>query len=279
MASPRKCSYIARVTPTASEPVGRLVRRWRERRRLSQLQLANETGVSSRHLSFIETGRSQPSPSMIMRLSEFLEVPLRDRNTLLLAAGYAPTFTENDLSEVSMSAVSSAINQVLDAHEPYPAAVVDQHWDLVAANTAIEVFLDGCAPHLLEPPVNVLRLSLHPDGMAPRILNLHQWKEHLLERLRHQVLVTADGELQQLVEELEQYPDGSAQPRSPRSEPAIVVPLHYRAGADVLSFFSTTTVFGAPLDVTVSELAIESFYPTDDATRRALSGARGTTTL
>ena len=259
------------MTTTTSEPVGRLVRRWREHRRLSQLQLANETGVSSRHLSFIETGRSQPSSSMILRLSEFLEVPLRDRNTLLLAAGFAPTFPESDLSEVSMSAVSTAINQVLDAHEPYPAAVVDQHWELVAANAAIEVFLAGCAPHLLEPPVNVLRLSLHPDGMAPRILNLHQWKAHLLERLRHQVLVTADGELQQLAEELKEYPDGPAQPQLPRGEPAIVVPLHYRAGDQRLSFFSTTTVFGAPLDVTVSELAIESFYPTDDATRRALN--------
>jgi transcriptional regulator with XRE-family HTH domain len=266
-------SYIAWVTTTVNEPVGLLVRRWRERRRLSQLQLANEAGVSSRHLSFIETGRSQPSPSMILRLSEFLEVPLRERNTWLLAAGFAPTYSENDLSEVSMSAVSTAINQVLGAHEPFPSAVVDQHWDLVAANSAIDVFLDGCAPELLEPPVNVLRLSLHPRGMAPRITNLHQWKSHLMERLRHQVLVTDDADLRQLAEELEQYPHGSPHSRLARGEPAIVVPLHYQAGSQRLSFFSTTTVFGAPLDITVAELAIESFYPTDDATRRALTVA------
>lgn len=261
------------MTTTFNEPVGLLVRRWRERRRLSQLQLANEAGVSSRHLSFIETGRSQPSPSMIVRLSEFLEVPLRERNAWLLAAGYAPAYPETDLSEVSMSAVSTAINQVLSAHEPFPTAVVDQHWDLVDANSAIGVFLDGCAPELLEPPVNVLRLSLHPRGMAPRISNLHQWKSHLMERLRHQVLVTDDAELRRLAEELEQYPDSSSTSRPGRAEPAIVVPLHYQNGNERLSFFSTTTVFGAPMDVTVSELAIESFYPTDDATRRAMTVA------
>jgi transcriptional regulator with XRE-family HTH domain len=263
------------VTSTTIEPVGHLVRRWRERRRLSQLQLANDAGVSSRHLSFIETGKAQPSASMILRLSEFLDVPLRDRNTLLLAAGFAPTFTESDLSEVSMAAVSAAVNQVLDAHDPFPAAVVDQHWDLVAANEAIDVFTQGCADHLLEPPVNVLRLSLHPDGMARRILNLNQWKTHLLERLRHQVLVTEDAGLRELAAELEQYPDGSASPHVSRAVPAIVVPLHYQTAEHRLSLFSTTTVFGAPLDVTVSELAIESFYPSDEATRAALTNRLG----
>ncbi|MFC4604953.1 helix-turn-helix domain-containing protein [Rhodococcus kronopolitis] len=247
-----------------SRPVGSILRDWRERRRLTQLVLSSQAGVSARHLSFIETGRARPTSAMIIRLSECLEVPLRQRNTMLLAGGHAPAYPQNRLPDAPMSAVNDAINRILDAHTPYPAVVVDRHWELVAGNPAVDVLTAGSAPHLLEPPVNVLRLSLHPDGMAPRIANLGQWRGHLLARLQREADVTADPDLAQLLDELRGYPGGEEADATDTA--ALLVPLRIRTDAAELSMFSTTTVFGTPRDVTLAEIAIESFYPSDSAT-------------
>jgi transcriptional regulator with XRE-family HTH domain len=244
--------------------VGELLRDWRKRRQLSQLDLALRADVSTRHLSFLETGRSQPTSAMLERLSEQLDIPLRERNLLLLAAGFAPAYPEHRLDEVPMAAVSDAINQVLNAHRPYPAVVVDRHWNLVAANDATDVFLDAVDPRLLEPPANVLRLSLHPDGMAPRIENLGEWRAHLLDRLQHQIQATGDDVLSDLMAELTRY--GAPSERTATRSTVLVVPLRFRTPNGVLNLFSTTTVFGSPRDVTVSELAIESFFPADPQT-------------
>lgn len=254
--------YVGAMTTTeTAAPVGVLLRQWRELRRLTQLGLASKSGVSARHLSFVENGRSLPTKTMILRLSECMEVPLRQQNTLLLAAGYAPEFSRHALSDTPMAAVSDAIDRILSAHEPFPAVVVDREWDLVAGNDAIGVLIEGAAPHLLEPPVNVLRLSLHPDGMAPRIANLGEWRAHLLERLWREVETTGDETLSDLSRELSAYPGGKG--GSVGRGPALVVPLRYRVGDTEISMFSTTTVFGTPRDVTLSEIAIEAFYPSD----------------
>ncbi|MGZ4635990.1 helix-turn-helix domain-containing protein [Oryzihumus sp.] len=249
-------------TATAPHPtVGHLLRTWRQRRRLTQLDLASSSQVSTRHLSFVETGRAKPTREMILHLSESLDVPLRQRNELLLAGGFAPAFPEHQLTDAPMSAISDAINRILDAHDPYPAVVVDRHWELVAANRAAGILMEGVAAHLLEPPANVLRLSLHPAGLAPRIVNLAAWRAHLLGRLERQVQATGDPVLATLLDELRELPgddDGS------EYHDALVVPMRCRVRGHELSMFSTTTVFGTPLDVTVSELAIETFYPTDE---------------
>ena len=247
---------------------GDLIREWRQRRRLSQLDLAIAANVSSRHLSFVETGRSRPTSEMILHLAEHLEVPLRDRNALLLAGGYAPAYPERTLAAPELQAVTSALKRVLAGHEPYPAAVVNRWWELVDANAGIGLFTGDVRPHLLEPPVNVLRLSLHPDGMAPRIANLPEWRAHLLARLRRQAEATGDPRLFSLYSELEAYPGGEAQPPTPTD---VVVPLRYRTAQAELSFLSITAVIGTPMDVTVEELAIESFYPADAATAEALA--------
>ena len=247
---------------------GDLIREWRQRRRLSQLDLAIAANVSSRHLSFVETGRSRPTSEMILHLAEHLEVPLRDRNALLLAGGYAPAYPERTLAAPELQAVTNALRRVLAGHEPYPAAVVNRWWELVDANAGIGLFTGDVRPHLLEPPVNVLRLSLHPDGMAPRIANLPEWRAHLLARLRRQAEATGDPRLFSLYSELEAYPGGEAQPPRPTD---VVVPLRYQAGPRLLSFLSITAVIGTPMDVTVEELAIESFYPADDQTAAALA--------
>jgi len=247
---------------------GNLIREWRQRRRLSQLDLAIAANVSSRHLSFVETGRSRPTSQMILHLAEHLEVPLRDRNALLLAGGYAPAYPERTLAAAELQAVRSALKRVLAGHEPYPAAVVNRWWELVDANAGIGLFTGGVGPELLEPPVNVLRLSLHPDGMAPRIANLPEWRAHLLARLRRQAESTGDPRLFSLYSELEAYPGGEAQPPTPTD---VVVPLRYRTAQAELSFLSITAVIGTPMDVTVEELAIESFYPADAATAEALA--------
>ncbi len=266
------------VLPTGTarrpRPVGELLREWRERRRLSQLDLSIQAEISTRHLSFVETGRSRPTSEMILRLSEQLEVPLRERNDLLLAGGYAPAFPERDLDAAALDAVREALRQVLTGHEPYPAVVVNRAWELVDANSAIRIFTAGVARDLLAPPANVLRLSLHPDGMAPRIANLAEWRTHLLARLRREADATADPGLAALYDELRGYPGGDGDGEPPRPED-VVVPLRFRfgdAGTDQteLSFFSITAVVGSPVDVTVSELAIESFYPADRATGDAL---------
>ena len=246
---------------------GDLIREWRQRRRLSQLDLAIAANVSSRHLSFVETGRSRPTSEMILHLAEHLDVPLRDRNALLLAGGFAPAYPERGLAEPELRAVRNALKRVLDGHEPYPAAVVNRWWELVDANAGIALFTRDVNPGLLEPPVNVLRLSLHPDGMAPRIANLPEWRAHLLARLHRQAEATGDQRLAVLHQELEAYPGGQAQPPGPAE---VVVPLRYQAGRQQLSFLSITAVVGTPMDVTVEELAIESFYPADDQTAAAL---------
>jgi len=247
---------------------GHLLREWRQRRRLSQLDLAIAANVSSRHLSFVETGRSRPTSEMILHLAEHLDVPLRDRNTMLLAGGYAPAYPERGLAEPELTAVRQALKRVLAGHEPYPAVVVNRWWELVDANAAIEIFTKTAAPELLQPPVNVLRLSLHPDGMAPRIVNLPQWRAHLLARLHRQAQATGDPRLAGLHDELAAYPGGEAG-RPPATD--VVVPLRYRAGNTELSFLSISAVVGTPMDITVSELAIESFYPADETTAAALT--------
>ena len=248
--------------------VGALLREWRRRRHLSQLDLALEAGVSARHLSFVETGRSRPSADMVLHLAEQLDVPLRDRNALLLAGGYAPVFGQRGLEEPEMEGVRATLELVLRGHEPYPAVVVDGHWGMVAANSAVTLLTEGSAPHLLEPPVNVLRASLHPDGAAPRIVNLGQWRAHLLERLGRQAVATGDPALASLHEELSGYPAPAAPAHAGGSE--IAVPLKIRSGGGVLSFISTIATFGTATEVTVSELAIESFFPADAATAKAL---------
>jgi transcriptional regulator with XRE-family HTH domain len=249
--------------------IGPLLRDWRQRRHLSQLDLALDAGVSARHVSFIETGRSRPSPQMVLHLADQLDVPLRDRNQLLLAAGYAPIYRERSLEEPEMEPVRNALDAVLTGHEPYPAAVVDRNWNLVAANRSIEILTAGIAPELMEPPVNVLRASLHPDGMAPRIVNLGEWRHHLLERLGRQVTLTADDELAALYQEISEYPAPPAE-HDPGGAPDIAVPLRLQAGDTVLSFFSTIATFGTAIEINLAELMIESFFPVDRTTAEYL---------
>lgn len=259
------------ITPTSGRPVGELLRQWRERRRLSQLDLSITAGISTRHLSFVETGRSAPSREMVLRLADHLDVPLRERNQLLLSAGFAPVYRETPLDAPELAPVRSAVRQLLTGHEPYPAVVVDRGWRLVEANRSVGLLTARVAPELLEPPVNVLRLSLHPAGMAPRIANLGEWRAHLLARLQRHIAVTADAELTALYQELRDYPCDQAEPAVDIPGPGeVFVPLRFRHDGDVLTFFSTVATFGTPLDITVSELVIESFYPADTATATAL---------
>jgi transcriptional regulator with XRE-family HTH domain len=256
---------------TVSSAAGPLLRHWRERRRLSQLELSNQAEVSTRHLSFVETGRSAPSRDMLLHLADHLDMPLRERNALLLAAGFAPVFPESDFSAPQLAAVRRAVQQVLLAHEPFPAAVVDRYWNLLEGNRSVVLFTAGAAPHLLEPPVNVLRLSLAPGGIAPHIVNLGEWRAHLLGRLRRQVDFSGDAVLAALLEELRGYPCDQPEPEIEMPGPGdVVVPLRIRSGARELAFFSTVSTFGTPLDVTVAELVIESFFPADAATAAAL---------
>jgi transcriptional regulator with XRE-family HTH domain len=254
----------------ATGQVGVLLRGWRQRRHLTQLELSGRAGVSTRHLSFIETGRSHPTSDMIMLLSEHLDIPLRERNSLLLAGGFAPGYPRHRLSDTPMAAVSWAVDRVLAAHHPFPAVVIDRSWDLVAANPAADAVTAGSAAHLLEPPVNVLRLSLHPEGMAPRIVNLGQWRAHLLARLERDISVSGDAGLARLRDELLSYPAAGGGERHHPGD--LVVPLRIRGPAGELSLISTTTVFGTPREVTVAELAIESFYPADQRTADLLRG-------
>lgn len=256
------------MTASAS-PFGDQLRRWRQHRRLSQLDLALDAEISTRHLSFLETGRAAPSRDMVLKLSEQLDVPLRERNALLNAAGFAPLFHERPLSDDAMAPARRAVELVLKGHEPYPAIVVDRHWNMVMANEAVRGLLTGAAPALLAHPCNVLRLSLHPDGLAPRIANLGQWRAHLLERLRRQIAASADPVLVELMEELLAYP--ASQDHHGEDEFAsVAVPLKLVLDGGVLSLFSTATVFGAPSDLTLAELALEAFFPMDDATADAL---------
>lgn len=260
-----------------ARPVGDFLREWRQRRRMSQLDLALEAEISTRHLSFMETGRAAPSRDMVLRLADRLDIPLRERNALLVAAGFAPVFPERKLDDPLLQPARKAMDLVLAGHEPYPALAVDRHWNLVAHNKAVPFFLASVEPSLLTPQVNVLRLSLHPKGLAPRIANYWEWRTHLFERLRHQVGMTADPVLVSLMEELASYPPPEgARPHNGGNEYAgVVVPLQFITDAGTLSFISTTTVFGTPIDVTLSELALETFFPADAATAEALRKLAG----
>ena len=254
--------------------IGEHLRDWRQRRRLSQLDLALEAEISTKHLSFLETGRAQPSRDMVLRLAEELDVPLRERNVLLVSAGYAPVFSQRALDDPALQAARKAVDLVLKGHEPYPAIAIDRHWHLVAHNAAVGPLIASAAAKLLEPPVNVLRLSLHPEGLASRIENLGEWRAHLLARLRQQIDATADATLSKLLDELAAYPapGGAKAARANVTSDygGVVVPLRFRSEAGTLSLFSTTTIFGTPVDVTLAELAIESFFPADAATAELL---------
>jgi transcriptional regulator with XRE-family HTH domain len=250
---------------------GDLLREWRRRRNLSQLELSLNSDVSARHLSFVETGRSKPSRDMVVRLAETLEVPLREQNTLLMAAGYAPLYAERTLESDDMEPVRSALDRFLRAHEPYPALVTDRHHNLLASNDALATVTSGCAPQLLEAPANAIRVALHPEGMAPRTLNLAEWSAHLLARLRREALLSGDPALEELHAEMAAYPGVETELRAEeRSAADIVVPLRLADGEDELAFFSTICTFGTPLDVTLSELSIEAFYPVNAKTATRL---------
>jgi transcriptional regulator with XRE-family HTH domain len=257
----------------AANAIGDLIREWRMRRRMSQLDLASETDISQRHLSFLESGRAAPSRDMVIRLADGLDVPLRHRNRMLLAAGFAPHYGERRLADPLLSPALETVRLVLKGHEPFPAFAVDSRWNMVAANDAVGPLIASIeAPDLLEPPANVMRLCLHPKGLASRILNLAEWKAHLLARLKRQNETFADPLLEELEVELRTYPGGISQGRPVHDEgTAIAHILRLRFGPDVLSFISTITVFGTALDVTLSELAIESFFPADPETGAILT--------
>jgi transcriptional regulator with XRE-family HTH domain len=257
---------VSALAPSAP-PVGQLLRGWRERRRLSQLELSAQAEISTRHLSFVETGRSRPTPEMILRLSEHLDVPLRERNMLLLAGGYAPQYPERGLDEPELASVRAALRVVLAGHGPFPALMINRWWELLDANTAVGALTAGCAAHLLEPPVNVLRLSLHPDGLAPRIANLAQWRSHLLGQVRRRAAATGDEKLRALHDELAGYPGGTVPSIAPSS---VVVPLRLRHDTGDLSLFSIATRVETAADITVDEIAIEAFYPADEETAHRL---------
>src|SRR6266567_7534961 len=249
-----------------SQPIhiGDHLREWRQRRHLSQLDLAGDAEISARHLSFVETGRAAPSREMVLRLAERLEVPLRERNVLLVAAGFAPAFPQRSLDDPALKPVRRAIDLVLKAHEPNPALAVDRHWNLVSANRMVAPLLEGVPERLLGQPFNVLRLSFHPEGLAPRTVNLAEWCAHLLERLHRQCEATADPELIKLYQELRAYPIPAR--AAPLSADNVAIPFKMRLDGDVLSFISTTMVFGTPVDITTSELALETFFPADERT-------------
>lgn len=261
--------------PPPLPPFGALLRDWRRRRRLSQLDLACEAEVSARHLSWVETGRSTPSREMVLRLAERLGVPPRERNALLVAAGHAPMYPERPLSDPALRAAREAVSRVLAAHDPYPALAVDRRWTLVEANAALPPLLAGVEDAaLLAPPLNVLRLGLHPRGLAPRIVNLAEWRAHLIGRLAHEAALTASPALVSLLAELRAYPAPPPLPRAAIPDPlaTVAVPLRLRVEgrAEPLSFLGTTTVFGTAVDVTLSELCVEAFLPADAATAEAL---------
>jgi transcriptional regulator with XRE-family HTH domain len=251
---------------------GEHLRAWRQRRRLSQLDLAAEADISTRHLSYVETGRANPSREMVLRLTARLEVPLRERNAFLVAAGYAPMYRETRLDEPAMAAAKQAVEMILSSHEPFPAMAIDRHWNLVAANRMLRHLLTDVDASLLQSPVNVLRLSLHPRGLAPKIVNLAQWRAHLFERLSHQIAASAEPALIALLGELRNLPlpVAEAEEHLQGEHMGVAMPMKFRSPAGVLSFISTTTIFGSPLDVTLQEIALETFFPSDEFTRQAL---------
>jgi transcriptional regulator with XRE-family HTH domain len=260
----------AAMTATTAEPIGALVRTWRERRRRSQLDVALAADVSARHLSFIETGRSTPSRAMIERLCDELDVPLRHRNAWYLAAGFAPAHPERALSD--LGAAHDAIQAVLTGHAPNPALAVNVQWELLAANDAAGRFLGQIPAELLAPPVNILRATLHPDGLSRQIRNLAQWRTLVLRRVRRQLERTASDGLADLLAELESYPagHGTADDHGDPANEGIVIPMRLSTEAGDLSLLYTTTLFGSPRDVTLDEIAVETFFPADAATARTL---------
>lgn len=256
-----------------AQTVGKMVRSWRELRRFSQLELAVEAEVSQRHLSFIESGRAAPSREMVLHLAEHLEVPFRDRNVMLLAAGYSPVYRERSLEDPTLTHAKAALELLLAAHEPYPALTVDRHWNIVGANRALGALLGEVDSELLKPPANALRISLHPRGLAPNIVNLAEWRQHLLDRLRRQFRISRDPALEALLSELNSFPfNPSEQPDSFNESLAneVAIPLRLKTPKGVLSFLSTVTVFGTPVEITLSEVSLEAFYPADQETARFL---------
>ena len=253
-------------------PVGQQLRQWRERRRMSQMELALDTDISTRHLSFIETGRSKPSTGTLERLAERLEVPLRARNALLLAAGFAPEYGERSLDAPEMEQAQRAIEHILKGHEPYPAIAVDRFWNIVAANDAISFLTEQISPGLMAPPVNALKLALHPDGLAPQIANFAEWRSHIIERLDRQVEASADAALAELRDEIAAYPHPGGE-ECPARPDRIWVPLILDTTAGRLSFISTIAIFGTPVDVTLAEIAIEAFFPADAESAERLHAA------
>ncbi|MBA3275844.1 MAG: helix-turn-helix transcriptional regulator [Chloroflexia bacterium] len=255
---------------TMERTVGDVLRDWRQRRHFSQLDLANEAGVSSRHLSFLETGRSRPSREILLRLADHLDVPPRERNALLLAGGFAPVYPERPLQDPALGPAREAVDLILSGHEPYPALAIDRHWTLLSVNRSVPVLLEGVADHLLRPPVNVMRLCFHPDGIAPRIVNAASLRSHLAARLHCEIGISGDRVLQELLSEISGYPliDDESALRTPGFD--VAVPFVLRTEDGVLSFISTTTVFGTAIDVTLNELAIESFFPADAETGEIL---------
>lgn len=258
---------------------GEHLRHWRQRRRFSQMDLAHVAEVSTRHLSCVETGRASPSREMVLRLVERLDVPLRERNAWLVAAGFAPMYRARPLDDPEMASARAAVQRILECHEPCPALAMDRHWNLVMHNRLVPMLMAGAAPELLQGPVNVLRLSLHPQGLAPRIANLRQWREHLFERLRQQIRATGDAVLAALLEELKGYPDafGSDHVALPGEHPGVLMPFQFHTAHGVLQLVSTTTVFGSPVDITLQELALETFFPADEASAAVLRGLLAST--
>lgn len=252
-------------------PLGTQLREWRNRRRMSQMDLALDTEISTRHLSFIETGRAKPSAAMIDRIADCLEVPHRARNALLLAAGYAPSYPERALDSQEMADMRAVVEHILKGHEPFSALAVDRVWNMVAANEAISILIEQVSPALLEPPVNVLRIALHPDGLAPQIVNFGEWRAHILHRLAQQVEASADPRLAELLAELTNY-DRQANDNEVAAPNSIAVPLILDTTVGRISFVSTVTIFGTPVDITLSELAIEAFYPADQQSAEILRG-------
>ncbi len=255
-----------------TKPAGEVLREWRQRRRMTQLDLALDADISAKHLSFLETGRAQPSREMVLNLAERLDMPLRERNGLLVAAGFAPVFGERTLSDPSLAKAREAVELVLKGHEPYPAVAVDRHWNLVSANKPIGVLIAGASPELLKPPINIMRLSLHPGGLARQIVNFHEVRAHLLARLKRQVDLSGDAKLAELLREISAYPKPSRSvvPIREGNADDVVIRTILDTPAGRLSFFSTMTIFGSPVDVTLSELAIESFFPADSETASIL---------
>lgn len=266
--------------PMAKQHIGSLLREWRNRRNRSQLDLSIDVGVSARHLSFVETGRSKPSPELVLALAEHLDVPLRERNTMLLTAGYAPRFSQTSLDDPAMDRVRAALQRMLDAHHPYPGVVIDRQWNVLVSNDAALMLLAGLPAHLLEPEVNVFRVCLHPEGLASRTTNFAEWGTYLLGQIRRSIRLTQDPELETLEAEISQYPNIEAldlrSAAGSWDDPPLLLPVEFEFEGEHLSMFTTLTTFGTPRDVTLEELCVEFFFPADDATedllrRRALA--------